>query len=78
MASMTIRHLDDRLKTRLRAAHGRSMEDEAREILRAALSMQPPPLQNLAKAIQLRIKPLGGVNLDIAPREAIRDPMNLG
>ena len=39
MASMTIRQLDEDLKQRLRlraARHGRSMEDEARTILRAA------------------------------------------
>ncbi len=39
MASLTVRQLDDKLKTllRLRAArHGRSMEDEVRTILRAA------------------------------------------
>ena len=39
MASLTVRQLDDKLKTllRLRAArHGRSMEDEVRVILRGA------------------------------------------
>jgi plasmid stability protein len=43
MASMTIRNLDDGLKGRLRvraAIHGRSMEDEARDILRAALATE--------------------------------------
>ena len=41
MASITIRNLDERTKARLRvrAAHGkRSMEEEARHILRKALS----------------------------------------
>ena len=41
MASITIRNLDDNLKQHLwvRAAqHGRSMEDEARDILRLALA----------------------------------------
>ncbi|MEA2988651.1 MAG: phosphopantothenoylcysteine decarboxylase / phosphopantothenate---cysteine ligase, partial [Alphaproteobacteria bacterium] len=39
MASITIRQLDEELKQRLRlraAAHGRSMEDEVRTILRGA------------------------------------------
>jgi len=39
MATMTIRKIDDQHKARLRvqaARHGRSMEDEAREILRTA------------------------------------------
>ena len=40
MASLTIRKLDDALKKRLRlraAQNGRSMEDEARTILRLSL-----------------------------------------
>ncbi|MCX7056146.1 MAG: plasmid stabilization protein, partial [Proteobacteria bacterium] len=44
MASITIRNLDDALKSRLRvrAAHRqRSMEDEVRHILKAALSEEP-------------------------------------
>jgi len=41
MASVTIRNLEDDLKTRLRiraAMNGRSMEEELRAILRAELS----------------------------------------
>jgi plasmid stability protein len=41
MATLTIRQLDEKTKTRLRvraAHHGRSMEEEAREILRSALT----------------------------------------
>ena len=44
MASITIRNLDDTIKTRLRiqaATHGKSMEDEARDILAAALNREP-------------------------------------
>jgi phosphopantothenoylcysteine decarboxylase / phosphopantothenate---cysteine ligase len=43
MASITIRQLDDKLKQRLRlraARHGRSMEDEARTILREAAALE--------------------------------------
>jgi antitoxin FitA len=79
MASMTIRNFDDQLKARLRiqaATHGRSMEDEARDILRVALSMEPIRTQSLVKSIRARIDPLGGIEL--APREAIRDPLDLG
>ncbi len=46
MASITIRQLDDELKKRLRlraASHGRSMEDEARVILRAAAGVRAEP-----------------------------------
>jgi len=41
MASITIRNLEDRVKTRLRvraAEHHRSMEEEVRVILRAAVN----------------------------------------
>ena len=44
MATMTIRNLDDELKARLRiraAQHGKSMEEEARSILRDALKSEP-------------------------------------
>ena len=43
MASITIRQLDDELKQRLRlraARNGRSMEDEARTILRQAAALE--------------------------------------
>ena len=46
MASITIRNLDDWLKRRLRvraAEHGRSMEEEAREILREAVGGTSAP-----------------------------------
>ena len=48
MASITIRNLDDEVKTRLRvraAGNGRSMEEEARRILRDAVGvdLELPP-----------------------------------
>lgn len=45
MASLTVRKLDENLKNRLRiraAAHGRSMEEEVRCILRETLERHPP------------------------------------
>ncbi len=80
MASMTIRDIDDSLKARLRvraAKHGRSMEDEARDILRAALSAQAPRARTLVDSIRARVEPLGGVELEIPPREAMREPSSL-
>ena len=71
MASMTIRNLDEDIKQRLRvqaAEHGRSMEEEAQAILRTALTEAASPT-NLAQAIRARFAPLGGVELDIPPRE---------
>ena len=82
MAGMTIRNLDDQLKRRLRiraALRGRSMEEEAREILRAALSAdahQGRP--NLAERIRGRIARVGGVELDIPARQPIREPVDFG
>lgn len=76
MPSMTIRNLDDHVKQQLRmqaARHGRSMEDEARDILRTAV-LAPTTTGNtsLVKSIRARIDPLGGVDLELPPREAIR------
>lgn len=79
--TMTIRGVDERLKKQLRvraASHGRSMEDEARDILRAALSLEATAPGNLAAAIRARVAPLGGITLDIPPRAALREPIDFG
>ncbi|UZR28750.1 FitA-like ribbon-helix-helix domain-containing protein [Methylococcus mesophilus] len=81
MATMTIRNIDDRLKARLRvlsAMHGRSMEDEARDILSTALSAEPTRGRHLVDSIRARIEPLGGVELELPAREVIRAPVDLG
>jgi antitoxin FitA len=80
MASLTIRRLDDAVKARLRvraATHGRSMEEEAREILKAGLMATRAPRFNFAQSIRRHIDPLGGVELAIPPREAVRRPPKL-
>ena len=77
MATITIRNLDERLKGRLRiraATRGRSMEEEARQILRSALNEPEPASTDLAARIQRRFAKLGGVQLPIAAREPVRDP----
>lgn len=77
MAGITIRNLDEALKSRLRvqaAGHGRSMEDEARDILHSALSREPVPRGNLAAAIRARFAPLGGVDMPEIPRDPLRAP----
>ncbi|MDZ7685705.1 MAG: plasmid stabilization protein [Gammaproteobacteria bacterium] len=81
MATMTIRNIDDQLKSRLRvraAIHGRSMEEEARDILRAALCTEPDRAASLVGAIRARIEPLGGIEIEQPEREPIRDPQVLG
>ena len=51
------------------------MEQEARNILRAALSEEyAAPASNLGTAIHETFKPYGGVELDIPPREPMREP----
>jgi plasmid stability protein len=77
MASITIRRLDDAVKARLRiraARNGRSMEEEARLVLSAALATQPKRTMNLAESIRRLVAPLGGVELELPPRELVREP----
>ena len=77
MASITIRNLDDKTKERLRvraARQSRSMEDEARNILRAALAKDTTTPRNLAQSIRQRFQPLGGVELTPPERQVMRKP----
>ena len=77
MASITIRNLDDRTKERLRmraASHGRSMEEEARSILRSAVVRRDVPQSNLAVAIARRFRGLDVSDLVIPAREPMRRP----
>lgn len=81
MASLTIRNLDEKTKLRLRlraARHGRSMEEEVRTLLRAAVTEQPAAEGNLADAIRDRFRRLGGVTLRLSAREPMREPPKLG
>ena len=79
MASITVRNLDERLKRRLRvraAVNGRSMEQEVREILEAVLRDEfAPPPEDLGSAIRARFAPLGGVELELPPRDPSHDPI---
>ncbi len=77
MASITVRNLEDGLKRRLRiraAENGKSMEQEARDILKAALYTQPSTGEDLVRAIRSRFAPLGGVELEFPPREPMGEP----
>ncbi len=81
MASITIRRLDEKTKARLRiraAQHGRSMEEEARTLLRVALRDDIPPAANLADAIRARFRRLGGVELRLPGRQPMREPPKPG
>ena len=77
MASITIRRLNDGVKARLRlraARHGRSMEEEARVLLKEGLAAEPASRSNLAEAIRRHLAPLGGVDLRPPKRELVRRP----
>lgn len=78
MATMTIRNIDDQLKAKLRlqaARHNRSMEEEARDILRAALSVEADDSTPLVALIRSRIEPLGGVEFEVPEREPTQKPV---
>jgi antitoxin FitA len=77
MATLTIRNLDAALKERLRvraAQHGHSMEAEVRDILQDALNEPERPAVNLYQRIRSRFAPLGGVDLELPPREPAPEP----
>ena len=71
MASITIRKLPENTKRRLRmraARNGRSMEQEARDLLETGLARADAEPENLGEAIRRRFAPLGGVDLKIPRR----------
>src|SRR5271165_5338106 len=78
MASITIRKLEETTKRKLKvraAMNGRSMEQEAREILKSALKGAPSKSgANLAESIRRRFARFGGVELEPFPRGPIREP----
>ena len=78
MAMLTIRNLDPVLKERLRvqaARHARSREAEARDILRQALAeAEPAAERSLFERVRARFAPLGGADLEVPSREAMRAP----
>ena len=81
MAGMTVRNLDDDLKRRPRiraAENGRSTEQESRDILKAALKQEPSSGRDLTSSIRSRFEPLGGVELELPPREPVREPPQVG
>ena len=77
MASITIRELDDTVESRLRlraASNGRSMAEEARVTLRDAVGRKPAPSKGLGTALHELLGPFGGVDLQLSPREPMREP----
>ena len=76
MASITIRNLDDDVRTRLRvraAGNGRTMEEEARLILGEAVGGVAWPENGLGTAIHELSKPLGDLELELPRRKPMRE-----
>lgn len=79
MASITIRKLDDQLKAKLKhraAAHGCSMEEEIRRILRETLDREKP--ETLADIARELFGPEHGFVLELPRREVFRPPPTFG
>ncbi len=80
MTSIIIPNVDDDLEQRLKvraAEHGRSIEAEARAILRLALGESGGEAAisgNLGDSIRAIVEPVGGIELDIPPRKQMREP----
>jgi len=71
MATITIRGLDEGVKSRLRsraAQHGRSMEAEARELLKSGLAAREVSGREFLASIRAIVEPLGGIDLPVFPR----------
>ncbi len=81
MASLTIRNLDELIKSKLRilaATHGRSMEDEVRYILGKVCAADPAgEEENLYSRIQRRFTEIKNVDLPQPEREPMREPPHL-
>jgi len=74
MSNLTIRNLDETVKANLRlraAQHQCSMEEEARRILKQALQNIEA---GLATRIHTRFSDVGGIELGIPERSAVRKP----
>ena len=77
MASLIIRDLDAAVKERLRvraARNRRSMEEEARIILRNATSQRSEPHGGVGSRIHQRFAKDGGVELELPRRDLGREP----
>jgi plasmid stability protein len=76
--TLVIRNIEAGLHARLKAvaaANGRSMEEEARQVLRAALtSLASPNTVGLGDAMRSLFEPIGGLDLPEIKRGPAREP----
>ncbi len=76
MATLLIRNLDDSLKAALRrraAGHGRSMEEEARQILRAEMLRERSKV-GMGSLLHSMAMEYGGFELELPKRTPPRKP----
>ena len=76
VASITIRNLEDYVKTRLRvraSEHQRSMEEEVRIILRDAVNLERPGPRNLVEFTRECFASLGGIELELPKRGSMQE-----
>jgi plasmid stability protein len=62
MAQFIVRHLEEEVRARLKRRaerHGRSMEEEVRQILRNAVKGEGKPLARLGSRIAMRFRKVG-------------------
>ncbi|MGK2921374.1 MAG: FitA-like ribbon-helix-helix domain-containing protein [Methyloceanibacter sp.] len=77
MTDLLIRNLDPKLKRRLEALarrSGRSLSDEAEDLLGRAMAESPRPARGLGSALVERLRPVGGVELEEPPDQLPRRP----
>lgn len=75
MAQLVVRNIDDDLKARLKrraAQHGRSMEAEVRDILRAAVKPEDQPPGGLGTQIAALFEGIGFTDEEVAAIEDLR------
>lgn len=83
MTSLTICNLDSDLMARLRvraAQHRRSLKEEVRCILREALRVDAVGTTGapLVADIRALVRPFGGIELELPPREPMGEPPDFG
>jgi plasmid stability protein len=79
MTNLILHDLDENLKVSLEKQakkHGRSLEEEAKEILRTVLVKSSKNPSNLAFLIRKRFTPLGDFDIPNIPRDPLREPPN--
>ncbi len=77
MSRITVRNLELRLMRELRrraADRGCSVEEEARDILRLALSRRPSGARNSAASVRVGVEPSGEREYDLSPRGPVIEP----